>query len=51
MILSNINNNFNHIDRLSMLRIRNAYSELRQAHLDLLEYIDEQRFIYNELKE
>lgn len=40
MILSQINNpRCNH---LALLRIRNAASELRQAHLDLADFLDEQ---------
>lgn len=52
MILSNINNTLpNHFDRLSVLRIRNAASELRQTYLDLTDYIDEQRLVFEELRD
>jgi Sec-independent protein translocase protein TatA len=51
MILSNIANPLNHLDRLSVLRIRNATSYLREAVLDLSDFIDEQRMAFEELKE
>ncbi len=47
MILSNINNNpNNNLDHLSLLRIRNATSELRQAYIDLSDYVELQKTIY-----
>lgn len=40
MILSHINNDVrSNLDRLSILRIRNATSELRQSHIDLTDYV------------
>ena len=40
MILSNIQQNYKQgVDKLGVLRIRNYISELRQVHLELMEYI------------
>lgn len=43
MILSNILNpgKMSGLDRLALLKMRNALSELRQAHLDLGEYVED----------
>lgn len=44
MILSNIHPSEKHsYDKLSLLRIRNQLSELRQVHQDLTEYIEDER--------
>ena len=52
MILSIINNTLPlSLDRLSVLRIRNAASELRHTYLDLTDYIDQQRLVFEELRE
>jgi hypothetical protein len=48
MILSNINNP--HYSHLSLLRIRNAASELRQAQLDLADYLEEQSFLHEQMR-
>ena len=53
MILSNILNpdKQQNIDRLSLLKLRNNLSELRQAQFDLGEYVEDQRKLMEEFRE
>ena len=53
MILSNILNNDKQqgIDRLSLLKLRNNLSQLKQAQFDLGEYVEEERKLMEEFRE
>ena len=53
MILSNIVNTDRHTgaDRLSLLRMRNTISELKQAHFDLGEVVEDERRIMEGFRE
>jgi hypothetical protein len=50
MILSDSNVNLKSIDRLSMMRIRNYVSDLKQIHMDLSEYVEDQKGIIEYFK-
>jgi hypothetical protein len=51
MILSDSNANFHNTDRLSIMRIRNYVSDLKQVHMDLSEYVQDQKGIIEYFRE